>query len=137
MRRRRLVAGAFGAAIAAAFVVAYLVRPVDELAAMMRFHPEVTESRDVNETMYSFRAPPDKVLASIPGARRPLEQGIAGEPPPVGYDIVLPSGVDAEFLDCTEGPRTDGITCVLTLTHDDRPWYERTWSKIGHRLNLW
>lgn len=118
----------FGAFCALGLAVAYLGRLEDELAGMMRFHPTVEYRQGA--MFYSFEAPPDLVLATIPGPRTFRN---------VSADIQLPSGRRALFAG-VPGMSWEGRgrqTCEVIVYDDNRPWYLRAWAGIRHRLGLW
>lgn len=104
--------------------VAFLSRPEDELAGLMRFHPAV--SRLGMTEVYAFVSPPSAVLAAVPGQRGIIDMGVT--------DIELPSGRDALFVAGDSGQAEQ--TCRLIVSIDDRPWYEQAWSRIKGRLGL-
>ncbi|MFI5385994.1 MAG: hypothetical protein ACHQ50_07720 [Fimbriimonadales bacterium] len=125
MSRKRLWI-AVGALCALAVGVAYLARPEDELAAMMRLHPTI-ENLGLEATAFTFPSGSTHVLASIPGPRVPYP--LIHDHAPL-LEIILPSGRIGDFYSGKHG------TCQFVINGPDAPWYQRAWSTIKHRLGL-
>src|SRR5579862_5879263 len=103
-----------GAICALTIFIGYRARPVDDLAAMMRFHPEIQPNGYMGGSpeerggfVYKFKDRADAVAAAIPGFT-----GIGA-----GSDVApfqLPGGRAAMFI-VAPYPMSDGSTCELLV----------------------
>jgi hypothetical protein len=126
-----------------AIALGYLVRPDDELAAMMQFHPSVQHSGKSSATTYTFQSTPSsQVLASIPGKRLHLGAAVYAARHPYGeiYSIDTPSGQHLLLYGFDRPGKTTGLedarSCKVMVPIDNRPWHQRYWTVIKYRLGL-
>lgn len=141
MRRRRWPWFLLGILLATSVGIGLLARPEDELAGMLRLHPQVSVvdgdrvfGARYAGTRYEFTQPPAEVAKSVPGNRGPTSTFSGIDTWDAETEIELPSGRTAIFLDLR------GLNfpphCAVIIHSDYRPWYQRVWATVRHRLGL-
>lgn len=132
MRSRRWLRVGGIAVLALAITLAYLARPVDELADVLLFpHRTVREPQhQVSrfETAYFFTDSPGEVLAAVPG-RKEASSFFHG------IFVILPSG-DGALLFQNDPEIRPHETCGLLVIQDPGAWYQQAWSTVKYRLGL-
>ncbi len=110
--------------------IGFLARPEDELAGILQLHPAA--KREGASLWYSFTDSSGAVANSI--NHRDYDSTYSCGEGANCQDIILPSGRGATITKME--PPENGVRTTLELPDDNRPWYERAWTTIQHRLGI-
>ena len=114
-------------------LLAWLVRPVDEMSRIMALHPKVIFNGPSDGTEYDFVSPLPKVVASLPGTKHWV---ITDNPPWPHWEVALPSGGRATLTQRKYPAVDPPTTCVLIVHKNEEPWFRRAWAYFKSRFGF-